>query len=33
MSKQLNDAQDAQVIANYSDPVFVPDEWSPVVGR
>lgn len=33
VSKQLTEAQDAQTIANYSDPAFVLSGWTPVVDR
>jgi pectinesterase len=33
VSKQLAEPQDAQTIANYSDPAFVLGGWSPVIGQ
>jgi len=33
VSKQLTEPQDAQIIANYSDPAFVLGGWTPVVGE
>jgi hypothetical protein len=33
VSKQLTEARDAQTIANYSDPAFVPGGWTPVVDQ
>jgi hypothetical protein len=33
VSKQLTEPQDAQTIANYSDPTFVFGGWTPVVDQ
>jgi pectinesterase len=33
VSRQLTEPQDAQTIANYSDPAFVLGGWTPVVER
>lgn len=33
VSRQLTKPQDAQIVANYSDPAYVLDGWTPEVGR